>query len=261
MPALGADQHRLEIGPPATKLRGERQRGHQVPAGATARDEHGAHGVAGSVAGRPRIRPMFTRMPVATSEMTRLERPYDMNGSVSPVVGIRARDTAMCMTAVIPTMAVIPTARNCPKGSGALRAIRNPSQRKTPKSSTTSTHAQESPLLADRAEQEVGVGVGQEELLLALAETHPEEPARSDADQRLVDLHPCRVGAVAGIEEGRDPRHPVLRRLDLLVDQEQPAEPEQDEVPDLGAGGEEHHHAEQGHQGGHREIGLEKDQQ
>ena len=89
MPAHGADQHRLEVGAPAAQLGGHREGRHQVPAGAPAGDEDGAHAAAASRGGRPRIRPMLTRIPVATSEMTRLERPYDMNGKVSPVVGIR----------------------------------------------------------------------------------------------------------------------------------------------------------------------------
>ena len=41
----------------------------------------------GSVAAAPktfsRVLPMFTRMPVMRSDRTRLERPYEMNGSVS----------------------------------------------------------------------------------------------------------------------------------------------------------------------------------
>ena len=63
-----------------------------------------------------------------SSEITWLDRPYDMNGSVSPVVGIRPSETAMCMNAVSPIVAVSPTARYCPKGSAAVRAIRKPSQ-------------------------------------------------------------------------------------------------------------------------------------
>ena len=70
-----------------------------------------------------------------TSEITRLDRPYDMNGSVRPVVGIRPSDTAMCMNAVSPIVAVRPTARYCPNGSGAVRAMRKPSQQKSAKSS------------------------------------------------------------------------------------------------------------------------------
>jgi hypothetical protein len=54
---------------------------------------------------------MLIRIPVPSSEITWLDRPYDMNGRVRPVVGIRPSDTAMCMKAVSPTVAVRPTAR------------------------------------------------------------------------------------------------------------------------------------------------------
>ena len=122
-------------------------------------------------------------------EITWLDRPYDMNGSVSPVVGIRPSDTAMCMKAVSPMVAVRPTARYCPNGSAAVRAIRNPSQQNSANSEHDDEHADESPLLADRAEEEVGVGVRQiAELLLALAEAGAEQSARADPDERLIDL-------------------------------------------------------------------------
>ena len=112
--------------------------------------------------------------------MTWLDRPYDMNGSVSPVVGIRPSDTAMCMNAVRPIVAVSPTARYCPKGSAAVLAMRKPSQQNSENSATTTQHAEESPLLADGAEQKIGVGVGQvAQLLLPLAEPDAEESAPS----------------------------------------------------------------------------------
>ena len=60
-----------------------------------------------------------------------------MNGSVSPVVGIRPRETAICMKAVSPMAQVSPTARYCPNGSTAVRAIRKPSQQKRANSETT----------------------------------------------------------------------------------------------------------------------------
>ena len=69
--------------------------------------------------------------------MTRLVRPYDMKGSVRPVVGISPSDTAMCRNAVSPTALVRPTARYCPNVSAAVRAMRKPSQQKSENSSTT----------------------------------------------------------------------------------------------------------------------------
>src|SRR2546421_258870 len=58
-------------------------------------------------------------------------------------------------------------------------------------------HTQESPLLADGREDEIGVGVRQvAEFLLALPEADAEQPSRPDADQRLVHL-PGRFGPCA----------------------------------------------------------------
>lgn len=61
--------------------------------------------------GFPRIRPTLMSRPTLTSDTTRLERPWLTKGSVSPVVGMRLRVTAMCMRAVTPTITVSPTAR------------------------------------------------------------------------------------------------------------------------------------------------------
>ena len=194
------------------------------------------------------------------SEITWLERPYDMNGSVRPVVGISPSETAMCMNAVSPIVAVRPTARYWPKGSAAVRAIRNPSQQNSANRKTTTQHADESPFLADGAEQEIGVGVRQiAELLLSLAEAGAEQPARADADERLVDLEAAFGRRVARIEEGEHPGQAVLRVPDLVKDQDHRHAAEQDEVADLGARGEQHEPAEQRHQRGHREVGLEQD--
>ena len=48
--------------------------------------------------GFPRMRPTLNRIPVPTRVTTRLDRPYEMNGRVSPVVGMRPSVTATCRT-------------------------------------------------------------------------------------------------------------------------------------------------------------------
>src|SRR5688500_3042205 len=54
----------------------------------------------------------------------------------------------------------------------------------------------ETPLLTDSAEEEVGIGVRQiAELLLAFSETNAEQPTRSNPHERLVDLK-------AGVRDG-----------------------------------------------------------
>jgi hypothetical protein len=96
---------------------------------------------------------MLIRIPVPSSEITWLDRPYDMNGRVSPVVGMSPSETAMCMKAVRPIVAVRPTARYCPKGSDAVRAIRNPSQQNRANRNTTAntpTKPHSSPMVLKR---------------------------------------------------------------------------------------------------------------
>jgi hypothetical protein len=76
-----------------------------------------------------------------------------MKGNVRPVVGIIPSETAMCMKAVRPTVAVRPTARYWPNGSAAVFAIRNPSQQKIPNRSTrrqTPTNPHSSPIVLKR---------------------------------------------------------------------------------------------------------------
>src|SRR2546430_12600845 len=77
---------------------------------------------------------MLTKTPVATSATNRLERPYEMNGSVMPVAGRSARVTAMWSAAVTPINAVRPTASNWPNESPADRAMRKPTHTKLPRS-------------------------------------------------------------------------------------------------------------------------------
>jgi hypothetical protein len=49
--------------------------------------------------------------------------------------------------------------------------------------------------------------------------------------------------------------------MDLLKDEEHRDKPQHQEVPDLGAGGEQHDAAQQGDEGRHREVGLQHDQE
>src|SRR5688572_11447967 len=106
----------------------------EMTACTAARDEdsHQAGAASGSVAAAPCTRsfvlPMFTSKPVMNKERTRLDRPYEMNGSVSPVVGSSPTTTPMCRYAVITTVTVRPMATSCRNGDHADRAIRKPSQ-------------------------------------------------------------------------------------------------------------------------------------
>src|SRR3989454_9794764 len=80
-------------------------------------------------------RPTLANTPVAARATISDDRPYDMNGSVTPAAGITARLTPMCTTTLSPIITLIPVASSCPKGSLAWRAIRKPSQTNVPNSS------------------------------------------------------------------------------------------------------------------------------
>ena len=54
------------------------------------------------------------------------EPPYEMNGSVMPVIGTRLATTPMLTHAWKTIQTVIPLAMSAPVGSGARSAIRTP---------------------------------------------------------------------------------------------------------------------------------------
>ena len=111
--------------------------------------------------------------------------------------------------------------------------MRKPSQQKSANRNTTTQHAGEAPLLADGAEEEVRVRIGQiAQLLLPLPEPGAEEPARSDPDERLIDLEARLGGRVAGIEEGQHPGKAILGVADLVEHQDHRQPAQQDEVTD-----------------------------
>src|SRR4029077_12051481 len=107
----------------------QRERRHEVTTGASAGDQDLQMGVA------LLARPTLASTPVAASATMSDERPYDMNGSVTPVAGMTARLTPMCTTTLNPTLTLMPGATNCPNRFVALRARRNPSHTNVPKSS------------------------------------------------------------------------------------------------------------------------------
>src|SRR5205823_12271402 len=58
--------------------------------------------------------PILINTPVATRATNRLDRPYEMNGSVIPVAGSRARLTPIYSAAVLPIRALSPPAISWP---------------------------------------------------------------------------------------------------------------------------------------------------
>ena len=81
---------------------------------------------------------MLRRTPAEASETTRLEPPYETNGSVIPVNGARPSTAARLMSACPQTSAVMPAARSFPNGSLQRIAIRNPASARTANAQITS---------------------------------------------------------------------------------------------------------------------------
>src|SRR5205814_6909618 len=98
--AARSDEEGLNVRSQTLHRAGDRETGVQVPAGTAPREDdphvEPANGfVALEPTTRSRLLPMFTRTPVRNMVSTRFERPYDTNGSVSPVVGSSPTTTPM----------------------------------------------------------------------------------------------------------------------------------------------------------------------
>ena len=74
---------------------------------------------------------MLRRIPTEASSTTRLEPPYETNGSGIPVSGASPITAATFTVACPQTSIVSPTARRFPNGSLQPRAIFKPAQAKT----------------------------------------------------------------------------------------------------------------------------------
>lgn len=70
--------------------------------------------------------PTLRRIPTAMSPTQRDEPPYEMKGSVIPVMGMRLATTAMFTHAWKTSQVVTPVAMSPPTASGACSAMRTP---------------------------------------------------------------------------------------------------------------------------------------
>ena len=128
-------------------------------------------------------------MPTATSSTTRLEPPYETNGSGIPVSGASPSTAARLIAAWPQTSAVSPAASRLPNGSRHSSATFSPAHAKSAYARISDAGPDEPELLADDGEDHVGVRLGQEvDLLHALAEPVAEDAAGAEADLRLHDL-------------------------------------------------------------------------
>ena len=154
-----------------------------------------------------------------------------------------------------------PSAAQQPNASGEAYAGADPAPDDGGEEEQHRRHPGESQLLADDAEDEVGVRRGEEEELLpALAEADAERPARAESEQRLHRLVAVAARILPGIEEGEHPLDAVRR----LPDQhrrdgrqraghgQQPGEPR--------AGDEEEREGDDAEHHGGAEVGLQHQQ-
>src|SRR2546422_604463 len=101
-------------------------------------------------------------------------------------------------------------------------------------------YPEEPPLLADRREDEIGVGVREvAQLLLPLPQPHAEQPPRADSHERLVHLPGRFGGRAARSQEGEHPGDPVLRARHRTEGERRAHDAEYEEVSDPGSRREE----------------------
>ena len=134
--------------------------------------------------------------------MTRLEPPYETNGSGIPVSGATPSTAARLTAACAQTRVVTPAASRLPNGSRQLQ--RDPEARvgEEPEGGDQSDRADQPELLADDREDHVGVRLGQVvDLPDALPEALAGEPARAEPDHRLHRLEPRPLGVLPRVEE------------------------------------------------------------
>ena len=148
---------------------GDRQRRGHVTAG-SATGDHCMDRAAGHA--RP-WRATFTRTPAPTIVQTSAVPPNDTNGKGTPVTGSTPTTPPRLSTAWPTIQAVAPAASSVPNRSGARAAVRIPIDRDEHEDGDDQQRAEQTQLLADHREDEVGVRGGQEAPLGA---------ARAEAD-------------------------------------------------------------------------------
>src|SRR5574340_760236 len=120
------------------------------------------------------------------------------------------------------------------------------------KSKQKPARAQQTELFADHGVNEIRVGLGQvEQLLAALHESLAEHAARADGDLRLLRL----VAGVARGERFLEVGLQALMRIELLDDAVVRIEIADDARHAVGLLHDEEHYAEHGDRGGHRAVG------
>src|SRR3989449_7715214 len=118
--------------------------------------------------------------------------------------------------------------------------------------------AREPQLLADDAEDEVGVRGGKEEqFLVAFSQSDPERPARPEREERLHGLVAVAPRVLPGIEEGEDALDAIRRLPDQRRQYGRGCAGHREQMGDPGAGGEEQRESDGAEDGGGSEVRLE----
>ena len=105
-----------------------------------------------------------------------------------PLAGMARRLTAMLIQLCTPNMTVMPAAAKRQNGSGLREASQERAQDDEAEEGDQRHAGDHAEFLAGDGEDEVGVRVGQDALVDALARPAPEPAARENALQRGVDL-------------------------------------------------------------------------
>ena len=156
-----------------------------------------------------------SRMPTAARLMVSAEPPALMNGSGMPVTGMSAVTTIMLTKAWTTSQVVMPQATQ--PGEGVRRVDRDPVAlvRDHEEQRHHRQGADEAPFLADDGEDEVGRRRRQvEELLAALPEAEPGEPAQAEREQRLDRVVAAPERVAERVEEGPHALQLVARARD-----------------------------------------------
>ncbi len=137
--------------------------------------------------------------------------PNDKNGNVSPVSGIVAVTPPTLMIACTHSHAVDATGDQHAEAIGRRQRDLDAEEREQQEGPQHCDHPDQTELLGDDGEDEVGVGQRQVAPLgPAGADPDPGEPTVGDADHALQDLVPLVVAMLDDIEERGPPVAPVL---------------------------------------------------
>ena len=132
-----------------------------------------------------------------------------------PLAGIARRLTAMLIQLCTPNMIVMPAATKRQNGSWLRDDEKEAAQHDEAEEQDQRHAGDHAELLAGDGEDEVGVGVGKDALVDALARTASEPAAREDALQRRVDLEGVDDAARrVGIDEAQHALMHVRRQLE-----------------------------------------------